>query len=86
MSMEKRWMAKIKACPWCGWRNTTLWNYFDGRIDVKHQKPTEYSIHCNHCGYASKKSRFKWRTKWYWNHANVQFLKRKRYHIYGREF
>lgn len=86
MSDEKLRM-RLKACPWCGWRAQTLWTYFDGRIEPKKRKSTEYSIHCDHCGYASKKSRSKRLTAWYWNHMNNPFKKnRRRYHIYGEEF
>ncbi len=79
---------KLRACPWCGWRSTTLWVFFDGVIGPHKKKPTEYSIHCNHCGFASKKSRFRWRTRWFWNHGNHQLRLRKgrKYHIYGQEF
>lgn len=72
---------KLRACPWCGWRSVTLVVY-DG-------SPKLYSIRCNHCGYASRKSRFKWRTKWFWNNKNhvpAQLKKKRRYHIYGNEF
>lgn len=76
---------KLRACPWCGWFSTTL-VILDG-TSVK--KPTEYYIRCNHCGFSSRKSRFKWHTKWSWNHMNNPIAptkKERRYHIYGREF
>lgn len=76
---------KLRACPWCGWRSMTL-IVLDG-TPVK--KPTEYYIRCNHCGLASRKSHFKWRTRWSWNHMNNSIAptrKERRYHIYGREY
>lgn len=74
---------KLKACPWCGWRAATLMVFDLGKKKM-------YSIKCNHCGFASKKSRFVKQTQYFWNHSNNPVVpirkERKRYHIYGREF
>lgn len=75
---------KLKACPWCGWRSVTLMTLNGG-------KHTDYYIHCNHCGLESKKSRFKWLTRYFWNHLNnpvapTKRERKKRYHIYGQEY
>ena len=61
----------------------------DGSGRRRQKRKTEYYIHCNHCGFESRKSRFKRITQWFWNHANnpvAPTRKERRYHIYGREF
>ena len=76
---------KLRACPWCGWRANTLMVLDGSSVN----KPTQFYILCNHCGFTSRKSRFKRRTQWMWNHANnpvAPTRKERRYHIYGQEF
>lgn len=75
---------KLRACPWCTWKSQTLMV-----LDGGAKRKTEYYIHCNHCGFESRKSRFKRIAQWFWNHANnpvAPTRKERRYHIYGREF
>lgn len=69
---------KLKACPWCGWYLTSF-VIFDRK-----QKPLKYHVACLHCGFEAKESRFRWRSRYLWNHTKP--LKKKGYHIYGREF
>ena len=75
---------KLRACPWCTWKIQTLMV-----LDGGSKRKTEYYIHCNHCGFESRKSRSKRITQWFWNHANnpvAPTRRERRHHIYGREF
>ncbi len=77
---------KLKPCPWCGWRSIAPWMVLHGEPQLKGWKAREYFFHCNHCGFSSKKSRLKWRARWFWNHCRLRRTTERRYHIYGREF
>lgn len=74
---------KLKACPWCGWHAVTV-------MTINPGKHMEYSVKCGHCGLESKRSRFVRWAQYLWNHLDNPVAKtrkkKKRYHIYGREF
>lgn len=68
---------KLKDCPLCGWKGTGVLAY--SGTDDRH------SVLCSHCGYQSRKSRFRRTAKLAWNRENSRHEK-KRYHLYGREY
>ena len=48
------------------------WSVLHGGPHLRDWRTKEYFFHCNHCGFSSKKSRLKWRARWFWNHCRLR--------------